>query len=326
MTTRDQDLLALLRTLGLTAMRDSVGEVALKAARANLTHEAFLYELVRLECAAREQRRHARRLVESRLPREKTFHTFNSERFPPTIRQQVERLRTGPVRRTRPSTSSPSVGPALGKSHLLAAVGHALIVQGYPVLWTSTAQLMQRLAGGQARPALAPGAGPARSLCRLILDDIGYVQHDQDEMEVLFTLLSERYERKSVVHLDQSGLLGVDADLQESDDDDGGGRPGGPPRGDPRPDAGRELPRPRGDKCAAGTVGRAGGRSTNDNAGGGDDNKPGWKSGQRPRPHGRWTELWRCPLNHRADDGAASRCVAHPDPQDQGMPDHAGAV
>ena len=197
-STRDQDLLALLRTLGLTTIRDSVGEVALKAARANLTHEAFLYELVRLECEAREQRRHARRLVESRLPREKTFQTLDLRVFPATIRQQVERLQTG--RFVDQAMNVVAVGrPGAGKSHLLASVGHALLAQGYTVLWSSTAHLMQRLLAAKRDLRLPQELAKLDRFSALILDDIGYVQHDQDEMEVLFTLLSERYERKSVL-------------------------------------------------------------------------------------------------------------------------------
>ncbi len=198
MTTRDQDLLAMLRSLGLTTIRDSVGEVALKAARANLTHEAFLYELVRLECEAREQRRHARRLVESRLPREKTFQTLDLRAFPATIRQQVERLQTG--RFVDQAMNVVAVGrPGAGKSHLLASVGHALIAQGYTVLWSSTAHFMQRLLAAKRDLRLPQELAKLDRFSVLILDDIGYVQHDQDEMEVLFTLLSERYERKSVL-------------------------------------------------------------------------------------------------------------------------------
>jgi len=198
MTTRDHDLLAMLRTLGLTTIRESVGDIALKAARAQLTHEAFLYELVRLECEARDQRRQARRLVESRLPREKTFQTLNLSVFPATIRQQVERLRTGQF--VEQAMNVVAVGrPGAGKSHLLASVGHALIEGGYTVLWSSTAHLMQRLLAAKRDLRLPQELAKLDRFSCLILDDIGYVQHDQDEMEVLFTLLNERYERKSVL-------------------------------------------------------------------------------------------------------------------------------
>lgn len=198
MTNRAEDLRAMLRALGLTAMADCVSDIAIKAARANLTHEAFLYELVRMEQEVREQRRYARRLKESHLPREKTFQTWDPMVFPMTVRYQVDRLRTG--RFVEHAMNVVAIGrPGTGKSHTLASLGHALLQQGYTVLWSSTAQLMQRLLAAKRDLRLPQELAKLDRFSCLILDDIGYVQHDQDEMEVLFTLLNERYERKSVL-------------------------------------------------------------------------------------------------------------------------------
>src|SRR6266545_2920819 len=146
MSSRYTELTTQLRALKLPTIAESFSDLALKAVRNGLSHEAFLHELVRLECEAREQRRRARLLQESGLPREKSFRTLQLGAFPALIRQQMERL--------------------------LAA--------------KRDLRLPQELAKLD------------RYAC-LILDDIGYVQHDQDEMEILFTLLSERYERKTVM-------------------------------------------------------------------------------------------------------------------------------
>jgi len=51
-------------------------DLALKAAKGGLTHEAFLYDLVQCECVQRDERRIARLLHRSGLPREKTFGTL----------------------------------------------------------------------------------------------------------------------------------------------------------------------------------------------------------------------------------------------------------
>ncbi len=195
---RYAELTSLLRGLTLLAMADSVADVALKAARANLSHEAFLYELARLEQEQRTQRRVERLRRESGLPREKTFATLELATFPPLVRQQVERLRRGEF--VAQAVNVVAVGPpGVGKSHLLASVAHSLIQQGVPVLWSSTAQLMQRLLAAKRDLRLPQELARLDRFPCLVLDDIGYVQHDQDEMEVLFTLLSERYERKSVM-------------------------------------------------------------------------------------------------------------------------------
>ena len=95
MPDRHAELLAMLRTLKLPAIADQVADLALKAAKEHLTHEAFLYELVQAEVHQREERRIARLLRQAGLPAEKTFRTLQLERFPPVVRQQVERLRSG---------------------------------------------------------------------------------------------------------------------------------------------------------------------------------------------------------------------------------------
>jgi DNA replication protein DnaC len=198
MSSRYTELNSQLHSLKLPTMAESFSEIALKAARNGLSHEAYLHELVRLEWEAREQRRRARLLSESGLPREKTFRTLQLGAFGPLIRQQIERLRSGAF--VQQAVNVVVVGkPGAGKSHLLASLGHALVEQGYPVLWRSTAHLMQRLLAAKRDLRLPQELAKLDRYACLILDDIGYVQHDQDEMEILFTLLSERYERKTVM-------------------------------------------------------------------------------------------------------------------------------
>ena len=95
MADRQSELRVMLRTLRMPAIAALFEDLALKAAKANLTHEAFLYELVRAECIQREERRIARLLRISGLPPDKTFRTLQLDRFPPLIREQLERLRGG---------------------------------------------------------------------------------------------------------------------------------------------------------------------------------------------------------------------------------------
>jgi len=198
MSSRHTELTTQLRALKLPTMAESFSDIAVKAVRTGLSHEAFLHELVRLEWEAREQRRRARLLQESGLPREKSFRTLQLGAFPPLARQQIERLRSAAF--IQHAVNVVVVGkPGAGKSHLLASLGQALVEQGYPVLWRSTAQLMQRLLAAKRDLRLPQELAKLDRFACLILDDIGYVQHDQDEMEILFTRLSERYERKTVM-------------------------------------------------------------------------------------------------------------------------------
>jgi DNA replication protein DnaC len=128
----------------------------------------------------------------------KTLRTLDLNRFDPATRMQIERLRGGAFL-TEAINIVAGGRPGAGKSHLACALGHALIEQGHPVLLASTSALVQRLLAAKRDLRLPQALAKLDRFECLILDDIGYVQHDRDEMEVLFTLLAERYERKSVV-------------------------------------------------------------------------------------------------------------------------------
>ncbi|MDB5386549.1 MAG: IstB domain protein ATP-binding protein [Planctomycetaceae bacterium] len=85
------------------------------------------------------------------------------------------------------------------KTHLLSALGEQLIHQGRSVLFTSCSFLVQELLASKRELKLAKLIKRIASFEALIIDDLGYVQQSREEMEVLFTLLAERYERRSVL-------------------------------------------------------------------------------------------------------------------------------
>ncbi len=95
MANRQAELQQYLRELRLPTIAQQCSEIALKATREGLSHEAFLHEMLRLEVEARSQRRRERLLQHSRLPREKTFATLQMEAFPAAVRLHLERLRGG---------------------------------------------------------------------------------------------------------------------------------------------------------------------------------------------------------------------------------------
>src|SRR5712692_6136359 len=122
---RQAEMRQMLRALRLLAIAALYADLALKAAKANLTHEAFLYELVRAECTQRDEHRVARLQRLSGLPPDKTFRTLQLEKFPPLIREQLERLRSGAF--LDDAINVVAAGkPGVGKSHALAAIGNEL--------------------------------------------------------------------------------------------------------------------------------------------------------------------------------------------------------
>ena len=157
-----------------------------------------LVEVLEAEAEARRQRRIARRRRASRLPPGKTFATLDTGRLPAPVVQQLETLAIGAFLET--ATNVLAFGlPGVGKSHALSAVGHALVEAGHSVLCAPAYALVQELLGAK-RDLDLPRALRKLDLFEVILlDDLGYVQQSPDEAEVLFTLLAERYERRSVM-------------------------------------------------------------------------------------------------------------------------------
>lgn len=197
MANRHDALSTLLRDLRLATIADRFSDYALKATKEGLTHEEFLYELALAENEARQRRRYERLLGQSNLPREKTFASLRLDAFGLLTRQLISRMRSGAF--LERAANLVLVGkPGAGKTHLAAAIGHELVERGIPVLFTSTYALMQRLLAAKRDLRLPQEMARLDRYELLILDDIGYVQQDREEMEVLFTLLAERYERKSV--------------------------------------------------------------------------------------------------------------------------------
>jgi len=195
---RQTELRSLLERLNLGTMAESFADLALRAAKEGLSHEAYLFELATREEEQRTQRRTARLLRQSGLPQDKTFRTFQLARLSPALQLQLERLKSATFLET--AINVIAVGsPGVGKSHALAAVAYELILAGHAVWWTSTATLVQRLLAAKRDLRLPQELAKLDRFACVILDDIGYVQQDREEMEVLFTFLSERYERKSVM-------------------------------------------------------------------------------------------------------------------------------
>ena len=193
-----QSLRVMLRALKLPGFASHLEEVAEKASREGWTFVAFLHELAALELQDRRRRRVERNLRASHLPTTKTLATLDLERLPRPVRTQLPVLCEGDFLNRGVNVLAFGL-PGRGKSHTLAAIGHELIQRGYRVLFVATFQLVQRLLAAKRDLLLDSELKRLDRFDAVILDDIGYVQQDRAEMEVLFTFLAERYERRSVL-------------------------------------------------------------------------------------------------------------------------------
>ena len=188
----------MLRSLKPPGFASQFEEVARRARREGESFEMMLHDLATLELENRRLRRIARNLKASRLPSTKTLATLELTRLPVRVRGQLSSLCEGDFLRN--GTNVLAFGlPGRGKTHSLAAIGHELIQRGYRVLFVPTFQLVQRLLVAKRDLVLEAELKRLDRFDAVILDDIGYVQQDRAEMEVLFTFLADRYERRSVL-------------------------------------------------------------------------------------------------------------------------------
>ncbi len=187
-----------LKRLRLPTVRACYEEQADLARREALSYEHYLLELVERECEVRQQKRIERYLRESKLPLEKTLAAFDRSRLPERVNQQVSVLLEGGFL-DRHENILAFGNPGSGKTHLLCALGQELIYQGRRVLFRPCSLLVQELLLAKQELSLPRLLKRLSKYEALIIDDIGYVEQSREEMEVLFVLLAQRYERGSVM-------------------------------------------------------------------------------------------------------------------------------
>src|SRR6266403_685393 len=159
----------------------------------------FLAALAEHERADRGRRRIERHLAEARLPAGKTLDSFDFEVVPMVSKAQVMALTSGDSWLEKGANLLLFGPPGGGKSHLAAAIGLALIENGWRVLFMRTSDLVQRLQIARRDLALESALAKLDKYHLLILDDIVYVSKDQAETSVLFELIGSRYERRSML-------------------------------------------------------------------------------------------------------------------------------
>jgi DNA replication protein DnaC len=159
----------------------------------------FLAALSEHEIAERDRRRIERHLVDARLPVGKTLESFDFDTVPMVSKAQVMALAAGDSWLEKGANLILFGPPGTGKSHLSAALGLALVENGWRVLFTRTTDLVQKLQIARRDLALAAAIDKLDKYHLLILDDIAYISKDQAETSVLFELISARYERRSML-------------------------------------------------------------------------------------------------------------------------------
>lgn len=187
-----------LTDLCLTTARKRYPELAQKAEGESLSYEEYLLSVMEEESDTRRIRRIERRLRESQLPLEKNLTAFELKRLPQKVSQQVKTILQGDFINHNENVLIFG-NPGSGKTHLVCALAQELIRQDKRLYFSTCALLLQELLLAKRDLRLPRLLKKFSRYEAIIIDDIGYVQQEKEEMEVLFTLLAERYEQGSVM-------------------------------------------------------------------------------------------------------------------------------
>ena len=189
----------LLSELRLPAIKLTWAKLADQSDKEGWPAARFLAVLAEHEIAERGRRRIERHLAEARLPLGKTLSSFDFAVVPMISKAQVMALTAGDGWLENGANLLLFGPPGAGKSHLAAAIGLALVENGWRALFTRTSDLVQRLQIARRELALESTIAKLDKYHLLILDDIAYVNKDQAETSVLFELIGSRYERRSML-------------------------------------------------------------------------------------------------------------------------------
>lgn len=188
-----------LKELRLPTIKKRFEEVACKALNEKVTYEQFLSWLIEEELIDRREKRISRKLTESRIPTTKIWENFDFKKLPLKLSQQFKGLLGGEFIKQKENLLLFG-SPGGGKTHLLCALGRELISRhDFNIMFVPSSKLVQDLLVAKRDLTLSKAIKRLTALDGLIIDDIGYVQQSKDEMDVMFTLISECYERTSIL-------------------------------------------------------------------------------------------------------------------------------
>lgn len=188
----------LLHCLGLKTFRKNHQAFAEMHEKEKKSHLEYLYHLCVQENEAKEIVRKERLLKSARMPRNKVLNDFNVKRIPNLSRTLVDRLATGKFMDT--ATNLLVFGkPGAGKSHLTVALAREWCLMGRRVLCISASQLLENLKKAEQMNGLHAYFKKLDRMECLIIDDISVLAFNPKDSGLLFQLISERYERRSIV-------------------------------------------------------------------------------------------------------------------------------
>ena len=184
--------------LKLPGIKEVLDETIKNAVADGLSYEKFIEQLLEYECTLRKNHRIEKLTRDSKIPTDKTFESFDLKRLGIKTLQKIKSLEDGSFLDRRENILIFGK-PGTGKTHLVAALAHAQIIRNRRMLFTTCSILVQNLLIAKRDLKLPAMLKKLSKYDGLVIDDIGYVQQSREEMEILFILLAERYERGSIL-------------------------------------------------------------------------------------------------------------------------------
>jgi len=193
-----EELSRKLQDLKLAWIRDHYESMATEAVEKQRSHLDFLSRLIEGERLQRSTRAIERRIKLARFPVLKTLEQFDWN-WPKKInRQQIQNVfRLQFIQQKKNLILLGGVG--LGKTHLATAIGHQACLQGYRTLFTSAAEIMNTLSAAQAVHRLKDELKKYLRPELLVLDELGFLPIDKQGADLLFQIISRRYEQGSIL-------------------------------------------------------------------------------------------------------------------------------
>ncbi len=188
----------MLSQLRLPTIKRIAGDLCAQSDREGWPGHRLLEAVLEHEVTERETRRIDRHRAESQLSPDKRLSSFDFAAVPSVSKAQVMALAEGHEWLDRGANVLLFGPPGVGKSHLVCGLGHALIEAGRRVLFARCSDIVQRLQAARRDMRLPQELTKLDRYDLLILDDLSYVRRDQPETSVLFELIAERYEHKSL--------------------------------------------------------------------------------------------------------------------------------
>ena len=198
MKTKPDDLTDILRRLSLTTIAQHYEDLGREAAHEGLGHVEYLRRLVEAEAAARYERSVHRRTQAARLPVLKTLEQFDWS-WP----KKINRAQVQDIFRLRFIEQNTNVvfigGVGLGKTHFALALAHSACLNNVPTLFAPAVEIVNVLSAAQATNNLAKALKAYVAPRLLVIDELGYLPMDKRGADLIFQVISARYERGATI-------------------------------------------------------------------------------------------------------------------------------